>query len=200
MGYTPTWSLQDLYEEYTRPARFIRNRKVVTAHPFYSPDKFYNDQINAFLSDGLRSLLTLRGKIDNMEEYTLRYAGHMHSVKRLLDSYHERDIPLEEHKELFVDAMDKLCTPRGKDWCILDMQVETYRGEKIEYKMHVLGTNQQSGMSKCTAGAAQAFARLVLEGVYDEPGCHAPEDIGGNQKAYNRFFECLSERGVDLLV
>ncbi len=201
MGYVPTWSLEDLYEEYTRPARIISKGKVKTYHPLYTPEQMYNDEMNAFYSDGLRSLLSLKNVIPDMEESTIRWAGHMNHVKRLIDGYHEREIPVEKHKFLFTQDMERLCSPRGKDWAIMDMKIQTefVKHRPIEYKMHVLGTNEMSAMSKLTAYSCAAFCEVLLQGLYKEHGVHPPEDLGMHRNVYDFVFQYLSIRGVELL-
>ncbi|MEM2921236.1 MAG: saccharopine dehydrogenase C-terminal domain-containing protein, partial [Candidatus Bathyarchaeia archaeon] len=37
LGYTITWSVHDLIEEYTRPARIVRDRTIVTVDPLSEP-------------------------------------------------------------------------------------------------------------------------------------------------------------------
>lgn len=199
-GYVPTWSLEDLYEEYTRPARIIYNGRVKTYHPLFSSEQMYNDEMNTFVSDGLRSLLSLKEVIPNMSEHTIRWAGHMTKVKRLIDSYYERGIPEEKHKFMFVQDMQMLCNPRGKDWGTLDMSVKTdqIKGMPIEYKMHVIGDANLSAMSKMTAFTCAAMAEVVLQEIYTIPGVHPPEEVGTMYDAYKFIFEYLSARGLEL--
>jgi saccharopine dehydrogenase-like NADP-dependent oxidoreductase len=59
-GYVVTWSLDDLLEEYVRPARFVRDRKPVTLPVFSELETIEVEgagAMEAFLSDGLRTLI-----------------------------------------------------------------------------------------------------------------------------------------------
>jgi len=78
-SYMAPFSPSDVIEEYTRPARIVRGGEVVTVpalterHPI---DVEGTEGMDAFLTDGLRSVLTT---IDatNMAEYTVRWPQHV---------------------------------------------------------------------------------------------------------------------------
>jgi saccharopine dehydrogenase-like NADP-dependent oxidoreductase len=77
--YKAVFSPLDVIEEYTRPARYVENGKLVT-RPALSDAELLDfpplGTLEAFNSDGLRSLANT---IDspNMKEKTLRYPGHI---------------------------------------------------------------------------------------------------------------------------
>ncbi len=198
MGYVPTSSLEDLYERYTTPARFVYNGKVKTGHPLYTPEAIFNDECNVIRTDGLRSLLSLRANINNMEDLTVRWAGHMGQVKKVIDSYWEREIPEDKHKFLFMQDMERLCTPRGKDWTMLDIQIQTefVKHQPLEFKIHTLGNN---AYSNCCAMVTCAMVEALVERMFTETGCFPPEHLGAKQHVYKFVFEYLSLRGVELL-
>lgn len=83
-GYATTWSVDDLLEEYKRPARVLRDWTQSKLEPM-DPDNWFSvdvpevGRMEAFPSDGLRSLLTGRRAAD-MTEYTLRWPGHMKAI------------------------------------------------------------------------------------------------------------------------
>jgi len=78
----------DVIEEYTRPARYVENGRVVTREALSEPelmDFAGVGTLEAFNTDGLRSLaFTL--KVPFMKEKTLRYPGHVELMRVLRDT------------------------------------------------------------------------------------------------------------------
>ncbi len=76
-SYMAPFSPHDVIAEYTRPARIISNCEKVSVpaiSELHSIDA-NGRQMDAFLTDGLRSLLNL--PVRNMGEYTVRWPGHI---------------------------------------------------------------------------------------------------------------------------
>jgi saccharopine dehydrogenase-like NADP-dependent oxidoreductase len=74
-------------EEYTRPARYQENGKIVTRPALSEAELIDFDQpgtLESFNTDGLRSLLFTLPHIPNMKEKTLRYPGHISLMQSLL--------------------------------------------------------------------------------------------------------------------
>ena len=68
--YLPTFSPSDVWEEYTRPARYVRDGKLVTMPPLSEPELVefriggHELTLEAFNTDGLRTLITtMNGRI-----------------------------------------------------------------------------------------------------------------------------------------
>ncbi|HIM53030.1 MAG TPA: NAD-dependent epimerase/dehydratase family protein, partial [Candidatus Marinimicrobia bacterium] len=79
--YKSVFSPIDVIEEYTRPARFVVNGKMVTMPAMTDMEQIEFEGVgtlDAFNSDGLRSLLDM--PIPNMVEKTLRYPGHIQKI------------------------------------------------------------------------------------------------------------------------
>ena len=86
--YKAVFSPTDIIEEYTRPARIVRNGEIVTIDPLTEIEHLEFDGVGtleAFNSDGLRSLL-FNIKATNMVEKTLRYPGYANKIKFLSDN------------------------------------------------------------------------------------------------------------------
>ncbi|NTV84399.1 MAG: Gfo/Idh/MocA family oxidoreductase, partial [Bacteroidales bacterium] len=83
--YRAVFSPIDVIEEYTRPARFIRDGKLVEMPALTEPE-YLNfpgiGTLEAFNSDGLRSLIRTIDCPDMIEK-TLRYPGHIGKIKLL---------------------------------------------------------------------------------------------------------------------
>lgn len=86
-GYVVTWSPDDLLEEYRRPARVRRGGRTVELPVFDEMERLSVDgvgELEAFLSDGLRTLLETLPEVPEMSEKTLRWPGHAAAVQPLL--------------------------------------------------------------------------------------------------------------------
>ncbi|MEO0083493.1 MAG: saccharopine dehydrogenase C-terminal domain-containing protein, partial [candidate division WOR-3 bacterium] len=86
-NYKYTWSPSDLIAEYTRPARIVKHHKFLTVEALSGIENFSIPKIGTlecFYTDGLRTLMHTFKDIKNMEEKTIRYAGHAELMKELL--------------------------------------------------------------------------------------------------------------------
>ncbi len=87
-NYHMTWSLTDVIEEYTRPAKIIRNKEIVTIPALSGIEEIAIPDIGkleCFYTDGLRTLLKTMKHVKTMEEKTIRYPGHGQLFKTLID-------------------------------------------------------------------------------------------------------------------
>ena len=85
--YKAPFSPIDVLEEYTRPARYVENSCIVTKPALSDAELIDFDQVGtleAFNTDGLRSILFTMGHIPNMKEKTLRYPGHIDLMQSLI--------------------------------------------------------------------------------------------------------------------
>ena len=99
-NYMAPFSPKDVIAEYTRPARVIRDSEEVTLpalserHIIDVPE---HGQMEAFLTDGLRSVLNSIPAVE-MSEYTIRWPGH---IQMFID---ERDAGTLDEDELLANA------------------------------------------------------------------------------------------------
>ena len=88
-NYKAPFSPVDVIEEYTRPARYVENGRIVVRDPLTDCEYVDFDKVGtleAFNSDGLRSILYTMSHIPNMKEKTLRYPGHVEYIQVLKQS------------------------------------------------------------------------------------------------------------------
>lgn len=162
-GHVNTWCPKDLREEYTRPARFILDGKEKYLNPldsrFWSKHKFDEiGELEGFISDGLRSLLKLKGP-DTISEITLRRKGHLKQVRKLIG----------ENK--FVKEIEEKCS-KGKDTVILQVECDNATVTMVDKQKDKI-----SSMARTTAYSCSAFAKLILKDKWKNTGVYAPEDI-----------------------
>ncbi len=206
-GFAPL----DVIEEYTRPARYVENGRVVTREALSEPELMDFPGVGtleAFNTDGLRSLaFTL--KVPFMKEKTLRYPGHVELMRVLRDTGFFSKEPLEAGGQTIrpLDVTAALLFPKWTfeegeaDLTVMRVLVEgTARGQSVRYTWDLLdrfdeGTGLRS-MSRTTAFPATIVARLVAEGRFRRPGVHAPETIGAEGSLLETVLGELEERGV----
>ena len=186
----------DLIAEYVRPARARENGKEIDPHPLQAEVEEFKDSelgdLKAFLSDGLRSLLTSFPDVPDMWERTLRYPGHLETMTIL------------EELGMFEDASIKSTAsalqtryPAGEFADYLLMVVKASKGGKeIVWRLLDRETDGNSAMSRTTGFTTAAAAMVLARKQFTTPGVHAPEALGKHPEITKIIVEDLSERGV----
>ena len=177
-GYVTTWALPDLEQEYHRIARYVDNGQIRTLHPLYSPREMWGEY-EAFPSDGLRTLLAWRGKVDYMIEYTLRWPGHVEQIHPLIDA------------GTFVEELQEKCS-EGDDLVVLNVLTSSANWSLLDVPKDGL-----SAMARTTAFSCAAFTEAVLALGTDIPtGVVPPEDLAKFKGFTENVLSYLQERGV----
>jgi saccharopine dehydrogenase-like NADP-dependent oxidoreductase len=176
LGLTPSWSASDLCSEYTRPARVVVNGRVVTLPPpLYQPThdlEIVNTaagKMEAFYSDGVRSLLDLKERVPTIVEKTLRWPGHLRLVQ---DSSGVNGF--NYNIEALATEYSKL-ESNTDDVVVLQVYVEN-SVIRERYDLVCYGDDEHTAMAKVTGHSCAAFAELVLQDLI-EPGVLYPEDL-----------------------
>lgn len=205
LGYVETWSLEDLYEEYTRLAHYVENGEIKTVKPTSMKDlaTFPDDpdlsSFEAFTSDGLRSLLKYKNIIPNMREWTLRYCGHMEQICDLLYPNLDNDPsigpPSRISKEEFVSKFREKLSPEahaeGNQNDRINLVIDC---GKIRYTMSVDGDEKGSAMARCTAYTCAECALFLAENNQKLlPGVMPLEMIGNNISFYNEIISRIHD-------
>lgn len=181
-GYVVTWCVDDLLEEYKRPARYRERGVIRQVDPLSAeaekPWQFRNRPYEVFVSDGLRSLLEL--PLVNAREWTVRWPGHLHAMRDML----AHGGPERVKAALRNDARDKV---------ILAVDIDGKRHAELE----VTARDGKSAMALTTAHTCAAIARAVLEGAYTKGGIHASEQVGAELDAYNFVCDHMAVLGMD---
>ncbi|ACJ15914.1 Saccharopine reductase [Thermococcus onnurineus NA1] len=195
--YRITWSPKDLIEEYTRPARVIRNGNVTAVDPFEKIERVTvgDFEFEAFVSDGLRSLLE-SVKAEKLEEWTLRWPGHLEKMKVL----RELGFFKSEHIDKTLEVITPLMTYESPDFSIMQVVGRGILDGKKKEIGYLLYDEEKEGftsMARVTGFTAAIVARLVAE-----KGCIfgviPPEILGMRIDTFTRITEELAERGITL--
>ena len=215
-SYKAPFSPVDVIEEYTRPARYVENGKVITREALTDCEYIEFDEVGtleSFNSDGLRSIIYTMPHIINMKEKTLRYPGHVEYIKVLKSSgfFNEKNIlvnnvevtPLEFTSKILFDEW-KL----GENEEEITVMRITLKGENSEGKTEEIIYNlfdeycidtKVSSMSRTTGYTATAAANLFLDGLFNENGIFPPELVGKHEVCFNYFMNYLKERNVNYI-
>jgi len=189
-GYVVTWSLDDLLEEYVRPARLQRGGAPVEEPVFAGYERVRFDgvgEMEAFLSDGLRTLLQTWPDIPNMSEKTLRWPGHVAAVRPLVAA------------GTFVDTIRAQCTATpAADLVVLCVRARWGNGGTREVLLvdRYDPLTNRTAMSRTTALTTSVCAQMIAAGLARTPGVQPLERVARDERAYAFVHEQLAARGV----
>ena len=198
-NYKAPFSPIDVIEEYTRPARMMRNGKILTLPPLSEIiEKKYHrvGNLEAFNSDGLRSILTTMGHIPNMLEKTLRYPGHADLIKKELKS--EKIQP--GNKKSLEKLFENWKLHHGeKEFTILDIKIECEL-ENYNYLLYdqTDDLTSISSMARTTGYTATATVNFLLEKRYNQYGVFPPEIVSGETDIWMFVNRYLKTRGIHI--
>lgn len=210
--YKAPFSPVDVIEEYIRPARYLRNGKLVIKPALSEPELLEFDEIGtleAFNTDGLRSLLVTMN-IPNMIEKTLRYPGHIDYMKMLREAgfFSEEEILLNKVRIKPIDLTAKLLFKHWKpvsgepEFTVMKIVISgNENGENITYQYELLDrydeTTGISSMARTTGYSATSAVELVLNGDFRKAGINPPEFIGAESGCLNKMLAYQKERGIN---
>jgi len=192
-GYVVTWSVEDLLEEYTRPARIMRDGKVVTVPVFSGMETIEIPDVGpmeAFYSDGLRSLLYTLPGVREMGEKTLRWPGHAQAIQPLVAA------------GTLVDTLRSKCSASpARDLVALRVRLTFDRGSQTwDMVDRYDAATGRTAMSRTTALTTSVVAQLAASGGLGAAGVRPLEKVAADEKAFRFVREALARRGVRLRV
>lgn len=210
--YKAPFSPIDVIEEYTRPARLKENGKIVEKPALTDRELLHFEGVGtleAFNTDGLRSLLFTMPHIPDMLEKTMRFPGHIDLILSLKAAgffdtrkirIQETDIsPLEFTSRMLIDEW-KL-GEEEEEFTVMRVIVEGERNgrmERVEYNLldrYDTGS-RVSSMARTTGYTCTAAAQLILKGLFSEKGVFPPERVGSREDCFAFIMKYLEERNV----
>jgi saccharopine dehydrogenase-like NADP-dependent oxidoreductase len=210
--YKASFSPCDVIEEYSRPARFVENGKLVVK-PAMSDTEYVNfdsiGTLEAFNTDGLRSLIyTMRG-IPCMKEKTLRYPGHIQLISALKASgfLDKEPIVLDGRQVIPFDFTSRILfnawklDPEEPEFTIMRITLKgTEKGasKEIIYDLYdEFDTHDKiSSMARTTGFSATGTAEMILNKIFTAKGVFPPELVGKEPACFNFILHYLQERNV----
>lgn len=209
--YKAPFSPIDVVEEYTRPARYVRDGKLVVLPALTEPelvDLPGVGTLEAFNTDGLRSLIDTI-PCPTMKEKTLRYPGHIEIMRILRETGLLSETPVEVKGVMVAprDLTTKLLFPLWKakpgEEEFTVMQVVTTgleKGKRVRHTYDLLDRTDPatgySSMARTTGFPNVIMARLILEGKFKDHGVFPPERFGHREDLFAAMDAGLRARGV----
>lgn len=211
--YKAPFSPVDVIQEYIRPARLVEGGSIVTKPALSEREIMLFDEVGeleAFNTDGLRSLIYTMKNIPEMKEKTLRYPGHIDLIIALQQAgffdtnplrINDTDItPLEFTSRLLINEW-KL-GPEEEEFTIMKVLVKGEKDGKektIEYNMldrYDIQT-KTSSMARTTGYTCTAAVNLISKGLFNEKGVFPPELVGKYKDCFDFVINYLKQRGVN---
>lgn len=217
--YKAPFSPSDVIEEYTRPARLVENRKVVTK-PALSDVELIDfpgvGLLEAFNTDGLRTLIQTMsagskfGKIPLMKEKTMRFPGHAEKMRILRETGFFDKVPVSLNGVSVrpLDLTSRLLFPMWKlnegeeDFTAMRIRVEGKKdGKRKRHVLDLLDTYDRktntTSMARTTGYTCSTVVRLLRDKKFDRSGICPLEFIGQDQECYSYIIEGLRKKGIN---
>jgi saccharopine dehydrogenase-like NADP-dependent oxidoreductase len=206
--YKAPFSPADVIEEYTRPARLMENGFIVTKPALSELEWIYFDEVGtleAFNTDGLRSLLYTMPHIKNQKEKTLRYPGHVDIIISLTESnfFTEKEIEVNGMK---VSPLKVTSQILFNEWKLgleeeeLTVMKVILHAEKRKVEWNLLDYYDKqtkiSSMARTTGYTCTAAVNLIAKELFTVKGIFPPELVGKDKICFDFVMEYLKERNV----
>ena len=207
-GFSPI----DVIEEYTRPARYVQGGKMVTRPALSEPELLDFDgvgQLEAFNTDGLRSVMRTFPDVPEMKEKTLRYPGHIELMRVFREAgfFSKEPVDVNGRPVVPLDVTGALLFPQWTyaegeaDLTVMRITVEGVAGGQPVRRVFDLldrydPATGTSSMARTTGFTCAAVVRLVATGRFTRRGICPPEYIGRQPGAWDFVRAQLAERQV----
>lgn len=210
--YKAPFSPIDVIEEYTRPARLVKDGNIVVRPALSDVEQVEVPRVGtleAFNTDGLRSLL-YTVKVPDMVEKTLRYPGHIDYMRMLRESGFFSKSPIQVAGQAVVplDVTAALLFPQWqlevgeREFTAMQVEVVT-AGENPQKHTYDLfdefdAETGTSSMARTTGYTCTSVARALLSGKISSKGVLAPEELPKEPGAYEAILADLKARRIVL--
>ena len=199
--YKSVFSPIDVIEEYTRPARLVENGTEITKPAMSEIEQIEIDRVgtlDAFNSDGLRSLLNL--PIPNMIEKTLRYSGHIQKIIEMRDDGLFNPDVIEETAQSLINEW----VPEKTDYDQTIVRLEfkgMKNGNEVSKKYDLLDyydeENNITSMARTTGYTCSAVAHAILSGDFSKKGVFTMESFADDKNLVQQILNYLSVRNIN---
>ena len=189
---------EDLISEYVRPARARTKGIDIEPDPLEAEIKPFHDremgELQSFISDGLRTLLTSFSDVPNMVERTLRREGHLKTMADLKSlGLFEEDIVSGTARAL----NNKFSSEDYPDFILMHVETRSKTGNKVKsWRMLDRATEEESSMARTTGYTTAAVAMVLARKEFTEPGVFPPEKLGKDADLTEIILKDLADHGV----
>ena len=193
LNYNLTWSTDGLINEYCEPCEALVNGELHQTAPLEELEEFSLDGVTyeAFnTSGGLGTLCeTLKGRARNLNYKTIRYPGHAHIMKALLN-----DLRLRDRREVLKDILENAVPATLQDVVIVFVTVSGVQQGRLVQETYAnkvygraIGGVMRSAIQITTAAGICAVLDLLRQGALPSRGFVRQEEIGLGAFLANRF-------------
>lgn len=210
--YKAPFSPADVIEEYTRPARLMENGFIVTKPALSEVEWIHFEEVGtleAFNTDGLRSLLYTMPHIKNQKEKTLRYPGHVDIIISLKESGFFSETPVEVNGTK-ISPLKVTSQILFNEWKLgleeeeLTVMKVLLHGHKnghpvsIEWRLldYFDKETKISSMARTTGYTCTAAVNLIAQNLFSEKGVFPPELVGKRKACFDFVLGYLQDRKV----
>jgi lysine 6-dehydrogenase len=211
--YKAPFSPVDVIQEYIRPARLVENGSIVTKPALSDREMIRFDEVGeleAFNTDGLRSLVYTMDHIHEMKEKTLRYPGHIDLIIALKQAgfFDTTPLRIEDADIIPLDFTSKLLLnqwkldPGEEEFTVMKVIVKGEKDGKqktIEYNLldRYDKATETSSMARTTGYTCNAAVNLLAKAMFAEKGVFPPELVGKYKDCFDFVIGYLKERNVN---
>jgi lysine 6-dehydrogenase len=207
--YKAPFSPADVIEEYIRPARMMENGFIVTKPALSDVEWLHFDEVGtleAFNTDGLRSLLYTMPHIKNQKEKTMRYPGHVDIIKSLKESNFFSDTPIDvdgvkisPHKVTSQILFNEWKLGLEEEELTVMRVIVHGEGKSIVWNLldYFDKETKISSMARTTGYTCTAAVNLIAQEMFTQKGVFPPELVGNNKTCFDFIINYLKERNVN---
>jgi lysine 6-dehydrogenase len=206
--YKASFSPVDVIQEYIRPARLVEKGKIVTRPALSEKELMHFDEVGeleAFNTDGLRSLVYTMNHIPEMKEKTLRYPGHIDLIIALKQAGFFDTHPLRIN-DIDITPLDFTSSlllhewklgPEEEEFTVMKVIIKG-EGKTIIYDLYDKydPATKTSSMARTTGYTCTAAVNLIAKNLFTEKGVFPPELIGNRKDCFDFVINYLEDRGV----
>lgn len=216
-NYKAPFSPVDVIEEYTRPARIVRDGAVLTLPALSEIEQVELPGVStleAFNTDGLRTLINSFPDTPNMVEKTLRYPGHAALMQSLIDIGFLNTEPLKL-KDVSLRPMDFTSELLKQHWrlkddepefTVMSINISGYSKNDpqkcIEYHYFLYDefdpVSGIASMARTTGYTCTAAVKLLLDNRIPAKGVIPPETVGQLPECFDEIMKHYQQRNIIL--
>jgi len=210
-NYKAPFSPADVIEEYIRIARIVEKGSVIEKPALSEVELLEFEtigQLEAFNSDGLRSLLKTMD-IPFMKEKTMRYPGHADLMRAFREAglFSTEEIEVGGNWVRPLDLTSKLLFKHWKlgeseeEFTVMRIIIKGLKADEgVVYTYDLFDqfnkVTNTSSMARTTGYSCTAAVHLLANGDFTRKGICPPEYIGAVNGCLEKVLKYLEERGV----
>lgn len=207
--YKAPFSPVDVIEEYIRPARLVEKGQIVTKPALSDREQMdfgKAGKLEAFNTDGLRSLIYTMSHIPDMKEKTLRYPGHIDLIIAMQQAgfFSQTAVTIKDTSVIPLEFTSRLLVNEWKlgeteeEFTVMKVIVKG-EGKTVTYDLYDQydPMTQISSMARTTGYTCTAAVNLITNRMFTEKGVFPPELIGNRKECFDFVLEYLRDRGVN---